>query len=79
MQETAAPVCSTTPPLAYTLPAHYYTSQEVFEQEKKTIFARSWVCVMHKSQVAENNQYATAQVAGENIFVVRGRDGVLRA
>ncbi|NUO87593.1 MAG: ring-hydroxylating oxygenase subunit alpha, partial [Cupriavidus sp.] len=64
MQETAATAC-TTPSLAYTLPAHYYTSQEIFEHEKKTIFARSWVCEMHKSQVAENNQYATAQVAGE--------------
>ncbi|RXZ43882.1 aromatic ring-hydroxylating oxygenase subunit alpha [Crenobacter cavernae] len=73
-----APVCDTSASLAYTLPAHYYTSADVFELEKKTLFSKSWVCVMHKSQVAEPNAYATARVAGENVFVVRGRDGVLR-
>jgi len=77
-QQTFAPTCPLPGELGYTLPAHYYTSQDIFEQEKKTIFARNWICVMHRSQVAENNQYATASVAGENVFVVRGRDGVLR-
>jgi len=77
-QQTFAPTCPLPGELGYSLPAHYYTSQDIFEQEKKTIFARNWICVMHRSQVAENNQYATASVAGENVFVVRGRDGVLR-
>jgi len=77
-QQTFAPTCPLPGELGYSLPAHYYTSQDIFEQEKKTIFARNWICVMHRSQVAENNQYTTASVAGENVFVVRGRDGVLR-
>lgn len=82
MQQSTFPACPIDQPpgeLGYSLPAHYYTSQEVFEQEKNTIFARNWICVMHRSQVAESNQYATAKVAGENVLVVRGRDGVLRA
>ena len=77
-QQTFAPTCPLPGELGYSLPAHYYTSPDIFEQEKRTIFARNWICVMHRSQVAENNQYATASVAGENVFVVRGRDGVLR-
>lgn len=67
------------PDEAYTLPASYYTSSAVFEAEKENIFARSWICVGHRSEVAENNAYITREVIGESIIVVRGRDGVLRA
>nr|WP_186354455.1 ring-hydroxylating oxygenase subunit alpha [Pseudomonas lactis] len=64
---------------AHTLPASYYTQPAVFEYEKETIFAKSWICIAHRSEVAENNAYITRDVVGESIIVVRGRDGVLRA
>lgn len=64
---------------AFTIPAHFYTSKAVYEHEKENIFARSWICVGHRSEVAENNAYITREVIGESIIVVRGRDGVLRA
>ena len=64
---------------AYTLPAHYYTEQAVFEREKEQIFAKSWLCMCHSSEVAAPNQYVTRQVIGENLAIVRGKDGVLRA
>ncbi|WP_160287590.1 aromatic ring-hydroxylating oxygenase subunit alpha [Pseudomonas knackmussii] len=67
------------PEEAYTIPAQFYTSAAVFEHEKEAIFARSWICVAHRSEVAENNAYITREVIGESIIVVRGRDGVLRA
>ncbi len=67
------------PERAYTLPAAYYTDPQVFEYEKEAIFANSWLCLAHRSELAQNNAYITREVIGESIVVVRGRDGVLRA
>ena len=63
---------------AWTVPAPYYTSEEIFEVEKEKFFANSWVCVAHGSEVAEKNAYITRELIGENLVIVRGRDGVLR-
>ena len=64
---------------AWTLPKSYYTDGAVFEHEKEKIFAHSWICVAHRSELAEPNDYVTREVIGENIVVLRDRDGVLRA
>lgn len=64
---------------AYTLPKVFYTSKTVFEKEKEEIFAKSWICVGHVSEVAKPNEYFTRMVVGENIIVIRGKDDVLRA
>lgn len=65
--------------VAWTVPKEYYTEDEVFEREKESIFAKSWLCMSHKSELAEPNSYITRQVIGENILIVRGKDNVLRA
>ncbi|RXZ42050.1 aromatic ring-hydroxylating oxygenase subunit alpha [Crenobacter cavernae] len=66
------------PSNAWTIPASYYTQDSVFDTEKEKIFADSWICVAHRSELAEANDYVTREVIGESIVVVRGRDGVLR-
>ena len=66
------------PEYAFTLPARYYTSQAVFEEEASRILGKSWICVAHCSEVALNNQFITRTLLGENIAIVRGRDAVLR-
>lgn len=63
---------------AWTIPAQYYTSDEIFEIEKEKFFANSWVCVAHSSEVADKNAYITREIIGENLVIVRGRDSVLR-
>ncbi|MEK4069914.1 aromatic ring-hydroxylating oxygenase subunit alpha [Peribacillus sp. FSL R5-0717] len=62
-----------------TLKGEFYTSPEVFELEKKNIFAKSWLFVGYEYEVAEPGQYITTKVEGENILIVRGKDRVLRA
>lgn len=57
---------------AWTIPARYYTSDDVFEFEKENIFANSWVCVAHSSEVKEKNAYITRQLIGESLVIVRG-------
>ena len=64
---------------AWTFPKVFYTSKKVFETEKEEIFAKSWVCVGHCSEVAKPNEYFTRKIIGENIIVIRGKDSVLRA
>ncbi|WZB73975.1 Rieske (2Fe-2S) protein [Achromobacter insuavis] len=65
--------------VAHTIPASYYTSEEIYDYEKEKIFANSWICVGHCSEVAESNAYITREVIGESVIIVRGRDAVLRA
>jgi choline monooxygenase len=62
---------------AYTIPAPWYVSPELYELERKTVFTR-WHYAGRVDQVREPGQYLTASVAGEPILVVRGGDGVLR-
>lgn len=60
-------------------PKVFYTSSQVFEHEKEAIFAKSWICVAHGSELAQPNDYITRKVIGENIVIIRGKDSVLRA
>lgn len=64
---------------AWTIPARFYTDHQAFEHEQEKVFAKSWICVAHSSELAKPNDYVTREVIGENIVLVRGRDNVLRA
>src|SRR5262245_47516101 len=67
------------PEHSYTLPAAYYTDPGVFEREKECIFFRSWNFACHQSQVREPGRYVACAIADQNIAVLRGHDGQLRA
>ena len=67
------------PQEAWTIPARFYTDQNAFEHEKESVFAKSWICVAHSSELANANDYVTREIIGESIVLVRGRDKVLRA
>lgn len=62
-----------------TLPGYLYHSPEVYEQEKTLIFDRVWQLVAHESELAKPGDYVTAEIAEEQVFVIRDDDGVLRA
>ena len=67
------------PGRSYTLPARYYWDPETYAREMDAIFARAWVCVGHGETLREPGDYTTFTVGEENVFVVRGKDAVLRA
>ena len=67
------------PRTSFTLPSAYYTSPAVFEREKEAIFYRTWQYVAHRSAFAEPGDYVTLPICDQNIFVMKGGDGVLRA
>jgi phenylpropionate dioxygenase-like ring-hydroxylating dioxygenase large terminal subunit len=61
-----------------TLPASVYTSEEFYAFEKEAIFAKEWLCLGHVSQVPNEGDFFTIQVADEPLIVVRGKDSVIR-
>ncbi|HEY2346743.1 MAG TPA: aromatic ring-hydroxylating dioxygenase subunit alpha [Xanthomonadaceae bacterium] len=63
---------------ASTIPASWYVDPRVLDLEKKTTFSRTWQLAARADQVREPGRYATCEIAGEPILVVRGDDGVLR-
>ena len=65
--------------LAQTLTPDAYTSAEFFAVEREQVFGRSWVAVGCSAQVREPGDVLVTAVAGRSIFVVRNRDGKLRA
>ena len=64
---------------AQTMPGEYYTSPDIFAEEKERVFARSWHCVGRASAVANTGDYVLRTVAGESIIILRDRSGELRA
>src|SRR5207248_6214593 len=61
-----------------TLSRRYFVSAEIFAKEQERIFSRQWVLVGHQSQIAKAGNYFTAQVAGENLIVVRDQRSTIR-
>ncbi len=62
-----------------TLPAEWFIDPEIFALERELIFGRSWQLACRADQVSAPGAYATCEVAGEPMIVVRGRDSELRA
>src|SRR5262249_40889068 len=56
-----------------------YASEEVFALERERLFAREWYYACREEHVEEPGAFVSADVVGESILVLRGRDGELRA
>lgn len=67
------------PSLIQTLPGHVYTDPSIFALEQERIFEAMWFAVARSSDLATAGQFVTKQVGRENVIIVRGRDGNLRA
>ncbi|MDH3740783.1 MAG: Rieske 2Fe-2S domain-containing protein [Hyphomicrobiales bacterium] len=67
------------PQQSYTLPSGYYTDPAIYELEKEMIFYRTWQYICHVSEVAKSGDYVTMRICDQNVFVMRGEDGGLRA
>lgn len=64
---------------ARAMPRSVYTSEAFLKREMEEIFAREWYCVGRADQFAEPGDYVATELAGRPIFVVRDREGALRA
>ena len=64
---------------ARTLPGAYFTSTEIFAEERSGIFARRWLCVGREDRLAKPGDYFVQDVLGESIIVLRDQAGTVRA
>jgi glycine betaine catabolism A len=78
---SAAEVAATRRPTveANVLPPRVFHDPDVFAYEMEHWFAGGWVSVGREEDALVPGQYFLASVAGENMIVVRGNDGALRA
>lgn len=63
---------------AVTLPAALFNDADWFEVERR-VAHNGWVAVCRSADVAEVGRFVSADVFGEPVVIVRGRDGVLHA
>jgi phenylpropionate dioxygenase-like ring-hydroxylating dioxygenase large terminal subunit/AcrR family transcriptional regulator len=71
------PAAAELPPV--TLPAWTYDNAEFFALEREQVFLPSWQTVGHMNDVPDAGDYMTFEMLGERAFVIRGKDGELRA
>ena len=65
--------------LSRALPASYYTDSTVFERACSDIFMHTWQPAGHVSQLSQVGDCLTLTIVGQDLFVLRGKDGQLRA
>lgn len=54
-----------------------YNDSEVFEEELKKIWYRTWVYVGHESEVAQPNDFIMKSIGKEPIIMTRSKDGAI--
>lgn len=64
---------------ARTLPPACYTDEEIFARERETIFRKSWIGIGRSDRWRDSGDYATLDVAGVPVIVLRDDKGELRA
>jgi len=61
------------------LPARAYHDPEILAWERDHVVRRDWVLVAREEDVPEPASFRLVDLDGENVIIVRGRDGVVRA
>ena len=62
-----------------TLPSRYYHEPQIYRQELRAIFHKSWCYVGHVSQFAAPGEYRVERVADQCIFLVSDQNSEIRA
>ncbi|MDE1174304.1 MAG: aromatic ring-hydroxylating dioxygenase subunit alpha [Parvibaculaceae bacterium] len=64
---------------AYSLPAHFFYDQKIFDAEKKDIFFKSWHMIGHESELATPGSFLTQDIFEQSVIATRDRDGKIYA
>jgi phenylpropionate dioxygenase-like ring-hydroxylating dioxygenase large terminal subunit len=60
------------------LEARYYTDPTIFANEMAGLLSRTWQFACHGAEIPNAGDYLAFEIAGQSLFVIRGRDGVAR-
>ncbi|KAM0328794.1 hypothetical protein ACHAQA_005208 [Verticillium albo-atrum] len=61
------------------LPASWYTSQDMYELERRAIFSRKWLLTTHSARIPKPGDWVKYDVAGYSFIVVQDRKGKINA
>lgn len=61
------------------LPASWYTSQELYELERRAIFSRKWLLTTHSLRLPNAGDFLQYRIAGYPFLLVRDREGKINA
>ncbi|KAJ5930100.1 hypothetical protein N7466_005593 [Penicillium verhagenii] len=61
------------------LPASWYTSQDMYELERRSIFSRKWLLTTHKHRVANPGDSVRYDAAGFEFIIVKDNQGTISA
>jgi Rieske 2Fe-2S family protein len=62
-----------------TLAGTDYTGEAAYAEERERIWFGGWICIGRAEEIPEPGDFLVRDLAGESIFVVRNRDGEVRA
>ncbi|KAI5455641.1 Rieske [2Fe-2S] iron-sulfur domain-containing protein [Mariannaea sp. PMI_226] len=57
------------------LPASWYTSEEMYDLERRSIFSKKWLLTTHKSRLPGTGDWVRYDTAGFDFILVRDREG----
>lgn len=63
----------------HALPGVLYHNPELYEEEIREIFMKSWLYVGHQSQIPQRGDYILFEMAGESVILVRDAEGNINA
>ncbi len=63
----------------FALPGTVYREPDIYEQEIRAIFLKSWLYVGHQSQIPQKGDYFLFEIAGESVIVLRDGEGRINA
>ena len=61
-----------------TLPAKFYTSTEIFEEELERIFYSKWIYVACEADIPKPGDYVTLKIGKRSFFLQRSENGTVR-
>jgi len=57
------------------LPSNWYTSQDMYELERRAIFSKRWMLITHKSRLLKPGDWLKFEIAGYEFVLCRSRTG----
>jgi phenylpropionate dioxygenase-like ring-hydroxylating dioxygenase large terminal subunit len=61
------------------LPASWYSSEEIYELERRAVFSRKWLLTTHKLRFPKTGDWLKFNIAGYAFILVKDRDGNVNA
>ncbi|CAL5868560.1 uncharacterized protein PFLUO_LOCUS2787 [Penicillium psychrofluorescens] len=61
------------------VPEGWWSGRDAFELERRAIFSKTWIYLVHRSQLTKTGAYQSFNIGGFPVFLIRGKDDKIRA